>query len=125
MAALVGKYLQKLLQTAPLFFTQAILPQLTGQLCSPCIKAPGHELVSDDRSFLQKIGGEDVLGIKNPLPHLPHLSERLLKEQAIVDNGDQASQARANKRAHCSPFFSSRCRLSASASRSSPAWTPG
>ena len=25
-----------------------------------------------------------MLGIKNPLPHLPHLSERLLKEQAIA-----------------------------------------
>lgn len=34
---------------------------------------PLHLIVGDHRSFCQEIGGEDVLGIKDPLPHLSHL----------------------------------------------------
>src|SRR5215472_14943867 len=66
-----------------------------------------------------------MFSLQHPLLHLPHFSQSVLEEQALVDNFPHASQAEADCRTQPHRFFSSRQRLSATSSRSSPACTPG
>src|SRR6266567_7530378 len=84
---------------------------------------PRHCRIAYHSPRLSPASIQDLLHIAYPLSHAFHLLDLLCPVASFCHDDSQARQFLDTQQTYCPPFFSSRSRLAATSSRSSPVCT--